>query len=249
MGDSVERREAGPPPLGPPPEHPPVSRRGGGGGGGGRAWLVAGAIIVVAAALAAAAVFAVTRNSKSPVAITTSTTSTTSTTATNFTGSAALTGDYKILASLIPPSIRKYCIWGPTEGHPGNLATANCPYIDSKHGRLSKLHIDYFVGAASAQQIYIHHALPGLKASGLTTDFKTPAGKCNGTELRGEGTWSHDMGAANAPTAGRVACYVDPTSGLPTIIWTYPAEHMFALVSGPSHGQLYAWWRFWAHEF
>jgi serine/threonine-protein kinase len=226
--------EVGQPPPGPPPERPPASR-----GGGGRSWLTAGAVIVIAALVAAAAVFALTRDSKSPAGNATTTSS-----------DAGLTGDYKILASLIPPLVRKHCVFQhPPEAHPGNLATANCPYVDAKHGMLTKLHVDYFADPAAAQQIYIHHALPGLKASGVTPDFKAKAGTCNGTRFAGEGPWSHVMGSATGPTAGRFACYSDPKTGLPTIIWTYPAEHMFALVSAPSHGQLFSWWKFWAHEF
>ncbi|MDP9255590.1 MAG: hypothetical protein M3Q31_03405, partial [Actinomycetota bacterium] len=205
---------------------------------GGRAWLAAGAAVVVAALLAAAAVYAVTRDSNSGSGTPTTTTPPTT-----------LTKDQRALQSLIPPPIRKFCVWGATEQHAGNLATANCAYTDPKHGRLTKLHLDYFRDSASAFQIYIHHAGPGLRASGLTTDFKTNRGLCNATEFRGEGTWSHDMGVMNAPSAGRMACYLDPKTGEPTITWTYDAARMFALVSGPSHGRLYAWWRFWAHEF
>jgi serine/threonine protein kinase len=227
-------------PAGSPPQPPASGDSGGGRPRDGRAWLAAGAI-VVAALLAAVAVYAFTRDSNSSA--------TPPPTTGTITTSPTLKGDYKTLQSLIPGPIRRHCIFGPTESHPGNLATANCPYTDAKHGVLSRLHVDLFADPRSALQIYIHHAVPGLQASGLTVDFKSPAGRCNGTELRGEGTWSHDMGMANAPVAGRVACYIDPKTGEPTIIWTYPAERLFVLASGPSHGQLYAWWRFWAHEF
>ena len=219
----------------PPPAEPPASRAGSGGRrGGGRAWLIAGAAIVIAALLAAAGVYAITRDSNTPPNAAEHTTT--------------LTKDQQVLANLIPPPILKHCIWGPAELHPGNLATANCPYTDTKHGTLTRLHLDYFRDAASALQIYVHHVGPGLRASNLTANYKTHVGRCSGNEL-GEESWSHDMGVATAPPAGRVACYLDPTTGEPTIAWTYDSARLFGLVSGPSHGRLYAWWHFWAHQF
>ena len=223
--------EVGQPPPGPPPGRPPASR-----GGGGRSWMTAGAVVVIAALLAAAAVFALTRDSKSPAG-----------NAATTDASAGLTGDYKILASpdstAGPQTLRVATSAGSAPRQPGDRELS---YMDAKHqAHARKLHVDYFADPAAAGRSTIHHALPGLKASGVTPDFKAKAGTCNGTRFAGEGPWSHVMGSTAGPTAGSFACYSDPKTGLPTIIWTLPGRVHVRARQRPQPCQLFAWWKFW----
>ena len=190
--------------------------------------------MVVAAALAAGGAYLLNRGSGGKATASTTT----------------LSAQNVVLRGLIPPSIVPHCLFHPQpEAHPGNLATADCPYTDSKHGVLTRLHIDHLRDVASVNAVYVHHAFPALHAAGMTPTFKGAVGRCDRTHLPGEMTWSHDMGVPGAPIAGRFACYTDPKTNEPTITWTYPPQRLFMLVSGPSHGELYAWWSYWAHAF
>ena len=229
----AEPPAAAPPP--PPPAPPAATPPRGGGGGRGRAatWIITMAAVVIAAAAAAVAVFLLTDESGSKAASP---------------SAPALTGANATLASLIPNQIRAHCDFSKLEDHAGNLATASCPYTDLKHGKLTAVHVDYLRDLPSVNLVYQHHAFPGVKLAGKHPDFKTAIGRCDGTHLPGEKTWSHEMGGG-APPVGRMACYLDPKTGEPTIAWTFEPQHMFALVSGNNHGELYAWWLFWAHRF
>lgn len=46
-----------------------------------------------------------------------------------------------------------------------------------------------------------------------------------------------------------MACHLDPKTRQPTIAWTVNDARLFVLISGKNHGELFAWWRCWAHRF
>ena len=151
--------------------------------------------------------------------------------------------------------------------HAGGLGTVNCDNNDPKHGR-TLLHLDRFRDLSHLLVVYGIHGPSQVKAHGGSPDpgSNSGTGGCSGTDWRGEGPWSHEMGTSMGPVSGRYACYQSqgtcdlvaklkladlngPTCSV--IVWTNNAANLFVIAEqqSPVHAGIYSFYRYWHHQF
>jgi hypothetical protein len=167
----------------------------------------------------------------------------------------------------IPKPIRRGACKLANPEHAGGVATINCDYDDPKHGR-TLLHLDRFVDLPHLQLIYRVHGPGAVAARGGAPDpkLKAATGGCNRAEWRGEGPWSHEMGATMGPVSGRYACYqakgqCDLVAKMKladingqtcwVIVWTDLAAKAFVKAEQQTavHAGVYSFYDFWHHQF
>jgi tRNA A-37 threonylcarbamoyl transferase component Bud32 len=275
---------------------PPAGRGGGGGGGGGQGgasggrgngglsgaprWLVALAGLGVAAIVALALVGAYELGKSGDNASASSTgatlpttqqpsdTTATTATTTNATDVPPGASDQDVaLWNAIPPVIRRAPCKIAKPEHIGGVASINCDYHDSKHGRIL-LHVDRFSDLADLQSLYKTAGAGAVAANGGHPDdaLVKKTGRCGDTGWLGEGRWNHEGNSSMAPLTGRYACYEAPgTCDLAAkmkltdvegqhcfvVVWTNDDARIFAKAEqqGLGHDGIAGFYKFWHHQF